>query len=215
MKYFGTVLMVILFCCSGCMYHGNLKEDQFPPSNGDNKLPIKAFMVFDKSIEESAFHANNVHWGHGVVIATKPGLKAAIRSSFESTFQELRISDKINLQDLSNYDVIIIPRIQMIGPVIDVSVTLKDAKTDDILQTYKSSGNFYVTVPTSVHIIGIINVVPFCFLTSPIITPLITDIIGRQAETDMANILHHLLNTIADDIKNDRKLVNRFNLQRK
>lgn len=214
MKYFGTVLIVILFCCSGCMYHGNLNENHFPPSASSNKLPIKAFMVFDKSLDESAFIANNVHWGHGVTISYKPGLKSEMSSSFGSTFQELRISDRIDFQDIVNYDVILIPRIQIIGPVIDVSVTFKDAKTDDILQTYKSSGNFYVTVPTSVHIIGIINLC-FGFLTSPILTPLQTDIIGKQAETDLANILHHQISTITDDIKNDRKLVNRFNLQRK
>jgi hypothetical protein len=215
MKYFGTVLIVILFCCSGCMYHGNLQESHFPPSMRDNKLPIKAFMVFDRTLEEMEFHANNVHFAHGVVIAYNPGLKTAMRSSFEATFQELRFSDKIDLQEIVNYDVIIIPRIQIIGPAIDISVTLKDAKTDDILQVYKSSGNYYVTVPTSVHILGIINVVPFCFLTSPIIIPLQTDIIGKQAETDLASILHHLLGTITDDIKNDRKLLNRFNMQRK
>jgi hypothetical protein len=91
---------------------------------------------------------------------------------------------------------------------------LKDAKTDDIIQTYKSSGNYYVTVPTSVHILGIINIVPFCFLASPIITPLSTDIIGKQAEVDMANILYHQFSTITDDIKNDRKLVSRYNIRR-
>jgi hypothetical protein len=102
MKYLGTALIVIVFCCSGCIYHGNLNESHFPPSASSNKLPIKAFMVFDKALEESAFHANNVHWAHGVVIAYKPGLKSATRQLFEATFQELRISDKIDFQDIAN-----------------------------------------------------------------------------------------------------------------
>lgn len=214
MKYFSTVLMVMLFCCSGCMYHGNLQESHFPPSISDNTLPIKAFMVFDKSLEESAFVANNVHWGHGVTILYKPGLKSEMSASFESAFQELRISDRIDSQKITNYDIILIPRIQIIGPAIDVSVTIKDAKTDDIFQTYKSSGNFYVTVPTSVHIIGVVNVC-LGFLATPIISPLTTDIIGKQAETDLANTLHHLIGTITDDVKNDRKLLSRYSFRGK
>jgi hypothetical protein len=196
------------------MYHGNLKEAQFPSNVGDNKLPIRAFVVFDKTLEESFFRFDNVfwHWGHGVVIQAKLGLKAAIRSSFEAIFQEVSIADKINLQHLANYDVIIIPRIEMVGHVIEVSAIVKSALTEDVLQTYRRRGNMNLTVPTSVHIIGFINVIPFSFLTTPIATPLITEIIGKQAEKDLANTLRYLLASINDDIMNDRQLLMKLNL---
>lgn len=210
MKFYAIVLAVILLCCSGCMYHGNLKENFYPQNSSSDKLPIKAILIFDKTLEGFTYHAENIFFAHGVNIATMPGLKAAMNSAFGATFDELHIADRIDLQRVNDYDIVVIPRIQIIGNVITVSVMLKEARTDNLIRKYSSSGNVYTTVPTSVHTLGIINIIPFAGLATPIVTPLITEIIGGQAEKDLASVLRYSLGTITDDIKSDRNLVSRF-----
>lgn len=210
MRFFAIVLVSLSILCSGCMYKGNLKEDFYAANNTSDKLPLKAYLVFDRTLEDSAYHAENIFFAHGVDIATKPGLRAAMNSAFGATFDSLYTASRIDSKIINDYDVIIIPRIELLNKVITVSATLKEAANDNMINTYKSSGNIYNTVPTSAHTLAILNAIPGSGLTTPIIAPIITNIIGEQAQSDLENILRHSLGTITDDIRNDRSIVTGF-----
>lgn len=210
MRFLAIGLVLLSIFCSGCIYKGNLKENFYASNNTSDKLPLRAYLIFNSALEESAYHAENIFYSHGVDIATKPGLKAAMNAAFGSTFETLYTATRIDSKLINEYDVIIIPRIELIDKVITVSATLKEAANDSVINTYRSSGNIYNTVPTSAHTLAILNIIPGSGLTTPIIAPIITNIIGEQAQTDLENILRYSLGTITDDMRNDRSIVARF-----
>jgi hypothetical protein len=83
---------------------------------------------------------------------------------------------------------------------------IKDFRTDEVLQKYESSGDISWTAPTSVHILGTINICSG-FLFSPIILPAEADILGKAVQEALEMRVSSCLDRIANDIRNDRLLV--------
>lgn len=204
MKLARLYVMIGLLLVSGCAYRGNLKENFYIANNISNKLPVRAYLVYDRAIEDLSYQFENIY------IDTKPGLRLAIDNAFRSTFEVLHTSSNIDLNIITEYDVVIVPRVEFLNQVVAVSVTLKSTRDNKIINVYKSSSGIYHQTPASVHVLRIINIIPFAGLTTPIIAPMAAEIIGESAEKDLEGVLRSCLNTINDDIRNDQANIDKF-----
>lgn len=200
------LVIVFSFCCSACMYNGNLEKGFYIHEKNSSRLPLKAYLVFDNTIENYIYQAQNIYFKHGVRIEVNPGLKTSMISAFQSTFDTLYVAEKINPESISNYDVLIFPRIERVGRVVTISIIMKEAANGKIINTYRRSENIFHKIPISVHILSSLNIIPFSGLTTPIFAPINTEIIGAQAEKEVADNFKKSLTAITDDIKNDQLL---------
>jgi hypothetical protein len=192
------------------MYKGNLKDNFYVADNVVSKIPVKVYMVFDKAIGSSVYHSSNIFRGLGVDIEANPGLRISMVSAFSSIFESLHEANAIDQITIKNYDYLAVPRIEIIGEAVTMSLIMKDSESDNIISSYKSTGNIYNTVPASAHVLQVINIIPFAGLTTPIIIPISANIIGGAAEKDFEIVLRQTLGVIADDIRNDRSLVSKI-----
>lgn len=214
MKSRAIYVIVAFLCCSSCIYKGNLKENFFAASNGTGKLPLKAYLLFDNTIENSVYRARNIYGWHGVDIETKPGLRAAMEAAFQSTFDTVYTSNHIDTTLINNFDVIIIPTIELADRVITISATLKKVASDNVINIYRSSTKIYhwVQTSTSQEAFGeIVAEIPFVnAIAAPFVVAGYTQIVGAQSEKDLEAALCRSLWAITDDIGKDRLLLERF-----
>ena len=209
-RLFTITLVSILLLCSGCMYNGKLNQDFFQANGNANKLPLKAYVVFDRTLDDSSYLEDDIFFGHGVNIKTKPGLKTAINSALVSTFDTVYTGEKIEFVIVNSYDIVVIPRVEFLDKIMIISVAVKEAVSGKPIETYKRSGNIRITAPAFAQVLATLNIIPGSLLTTPIIAPIITEIIGAQAQKDLESVLSSSLLAITDDIRNDRSLMMRF-----
>lgn len=205
--------VIILLFCPGCIYKGNISYNINELDNDTSKLPIRAYLVFDNTIDNSIYSTRNVVLWHGVDIETKPGLRAMIYSAFRSTFNTLFTDNCINPALISNYDVIIIPRIEFNSGALTLSATLKEAVTDKIINTYTTTEKIYhnVQLSTSSDTLYAISMIPpIAVLTSPFIVMNTTEDVGKQAKSDLEGSIRRALNRITTDIRTDELLLSRI-----
>lgn len=206
----GLIFLTFLMF-TACTYSGNIKDDFFKPALNQNKLPIKAYFVWDPSLDSQMYTVKNMMIGHHAEIGSSPGLKFAFTNALGSVFENLRVADRIDDTELKKNDILVLPKYEIRSDVVYIQLTVKDANTADLLDKYEASGNIPFNYPASAHVLAVLNVIPCALLCTPIIHPLITYIIGEQLQSDFESIISETLNSIVRDIRNDRKLTLKYN----
>jgi hypothetical protein len=206
----GSILIIILFL-SSCTYRGNVRNDFYKPAVNQNKLSIQAYFVWNPALDSEKFMAKNMLALYDAEIRSAPGLKLAFTNALDRVFEKLQVADEIDDTDLKKYDVLILPKFEIRNDAVYIQLTVKDAKTADLLEKYEASGNIPYNYPMSAHILGFLNIIPCALLCSPIILPSITHIIGQQLVSDFEQRISETLNSVVRDIRNDRKLPLKYN----
>lgn len=203
--------LFLIFICSiflfGCTYHGSLRNDFHTVDKSKTKLPLKACLIYDSNVVDKSNYKTASYFWHSVDISFQPAFQQATDNTFDSLFENLYVSSHIDQEKCQNADIIIFPTIEIRGEyTFYMSMLIKDFKTDEVLQKYESSGDISWTKPTSVTILGIINICSG-FLFSPIILPAEADILGKAVQEALEMRVSSCLGRIANDIRNDRLLV--------
>jgi hypothetical protein len=206
----GSIFVIILLL-SSCTYKGNIRSDFYKPAVSQNKLPIKAYFVWDSALDSGKYVVKNMMGNYDAEIGSAPGLKLAFINAIEGVFENLQVVDKIDDAELKKYDILILPKFELRSDAVYIQLTVKDAKTADLLDKYEASGNVPFNYPLSAYVLTFLNVIPCGLLCSPIILPSITHILGKQLESDYEQRIIETLNSIMRDIKNDRKLTLKYN----
>jgi len=197
-----------VFFLFGCTYHGSLRNDFHTIDKSKTKLPIKACLIFDSNLVDKANY-KTASWGwHSVDISFQPAFQQATVNTFDSLFENLYVSSNIDQEKCNNADIIIFPTIEIRDYVFFMSMLVKKFNTDEVLQKYESSGNISWSKSTSVHALGIINILTG-FILSPIILPSEADMLGNDVQTALEVRVSSCLNQISNDMRNDRSLITR------
>jgi len=203
----GISIILTAFLFFGCAYHGNLKNDFKPITNQTSKLPLKACLVFDNSMEQFNYRSE-MFGGHSVDISGQPGLKLSMVNTFNPMFEELYVISNVYDEKIGNTDVVMFPTLESKdnGTVLYMSLLIKKTETDEILHKYESTSDTNWQEPALSSILGIINICS-AFLLSPIIIPSQTHLIGNTATKTLEKGISTDLDRISNDMKNDRSLV--------
>jgi hypothetical protein len=203
-------IFVIFLMFTACTYRGNIKDDFYKPAANQNKLPVKAYFVWDPVLDSQKFMVKNMMGKYDAEIGSAPGLKLAFTNALGGVFENLQVTDKIDDTELKRNNILVLPKYEIRSDAVYIQLTLKDANTGDLLDKYEASGNIPFNYPASVHVLAVLNVIPCALLCSPIIEPTITDIIGKQLVSDYENRINETLNSVVRDIRNDRKLTLKY-----
>ena len=206
----GSILTIFLML-SACTYRGNIKDDFYKPTASQNRLPVRAYLVWDSVLDSQKFIAKNMMGLYDAEIGSAPGLKLAFANALGGVFEHLNVADRIDDTELGKNNILILPKYEIRSDAVYIQLTVKDANTADVIDKYEASGNIPYNYPASAHVLRILNIIPCALLCSPIVEPMVTDIIGKQLVSDYENRISETLDSIVRDIRNDRKLTLKYN----
>ena len=214
LRRIGRVFLFLLCICvaNGCAYKGQLKSGFYKPNQNAPMIPLKAAVVIGPAFESGTFDTKAVYYSHSAQIRTHPALTQAMTDSCRSVFASVSVVQYVPTNS-PDVEVLIVPSVEMRERVLTLSVALKSPINGDLIQQYQSSGNLAVRAPASVHVIGTINTVCMAAL-SPITAPTITHIIGRKAESELADRLSDCIHQVEEQMRNDPFLVQKLNAKR-
>jgi len=197
-------LAMALAVSTGCAYHGTLRNGFYERGESPQKLPLNANLVCGESMERNEFVAQDVYFSHSVHIKTHPALSQALTEMCRAEFD--RVSVTRSARNDGEAEIVLLPRFEMREEVLELTVVARSGNSGELLHEYRSAGNFVLSIPVGVHVMGGVNIA-FCGLLSPIFTPAATSILGHKAEKVLEQRLATSLNQIAEDIRNDLSLV--------
>ena len=84
-------------------------------------------------------------------------------------------------------EIVILPKLEMREHVLSVALILQDPSSGETIREYQAAGNVVTHIPGSVHALSIVNGI-VCMVLSPVVTPVVTQLVGAAAEESLARL---------------------------
>lgn len=214
-----VIVLSILLCITSlgnlaCTMTGALREDFYQPdSQHEHKLPLRVVLIPDRTLASQRFVAT---YGatNGIDIALDPGVMNAVKKELATIFELVNsVSGKV---DPGQSDAIAFVRFSLAGGGSDywtgrteydarMEVLLKDAQSKSMISRFERSSRLVYT-PPSTPVAMALSIFPPLILW-PVTLPWISYSMEEHAEQILERDIGGLVQTIADDIRQDKTLL--------